>query len=351
MNLFKTSLLLITTGVLAGCQVETVHREKPSLVVDMIQVSEPISSQFRVFNGVVEPADVTPLAFRVDGELSAVFVKEGDKVKQGQTLAAVDDNRYQQQLNNAQARFDLAQRQLDRGKDLLTRKMISDAEYDELTATFKLAQANRLTALTQLKYTRLKAPFDGVVSAVGKKNHESVALGESVLSLYRESRLQVKINVSDSVLAMMTPSARARNYHPEVAFAGSEQRYSMRYLEHTSELHPQTHSYEFWLERAQVTPTILPGTSASVFVDMAAAGMNVQQGYLVPMTAIDSGTAKSEFYVWKSVDNTAQRHRIVVDQIVGSGAIVSSGVKQGDVIINSNIRKLRPGMNLKGVQL
>ncbi|MBA5764401.1 efflux RND transporter periplasmic adaptor subunit [Vibrio sp. 404] len=351
MMLRKTSLILLASSLLLGCQFEAEHREKPPLVVELLEVTAPISSQFRIFNGVVEPADLTPLSFRVEGELSQIVVKEGDRVKQGDVLATVNSDKFKQNLDNAQVRYELAARQLERGQDLYQREMVSSAELDELSATSKLAKAQRDTAKTFVRYSRLKAPFDGVISSVDKKKHENISPGEVVLTLYKEDQLHVKINVSDSILAMMDPTGRNRNYQPLVSFAGNEKRVAMHYLEHTSELHPQSQSYEFWLHREQITPEILPGTSATVYVDMVSAGMGNLHGHLIPMTAIYSGESNNDFYVWKLENNLAQRYPITVDQITGLGAVVSKGIEQGDTIINSNLRKLRAGMEIKGAAL
>ncbi|MGF1908463.1 efflux RND transporter periplasmic adaptor subunit [Vibrio kasasachensis] len=351
MNALKASWLLLVAAGLLGCEVETEHRNKPPLVVDLLHVTAPISSQYRVFNGVVEPADLTPLSFRVEGEISRVLIKEGDRVKQGDELILVNDDKLKQNLANAQARYDLAERQFERGRDLHKREMISKAELDELSATFKLTKAQRNMAYSLVNYTRLKAPFDGVISSINKKNHENISPGEVVLTLYREDQLHVKINVSDSILAMMDPTGHNRNYQPQVEFPANGKSFAMRYLEHTSELHPQRKSYEFWLYRDQVNPALLPGTSATVYVDMVAAGMDTKRGYLIPLTAIDTGETSGDFYVWKLENNLAHRYPISVGQITSSGVVVTAGVEQGDIVINSNLRKLRPSMQIEGAEL
>ncbi|ROV58616.1 efflux RND transporter periplasmic adaptor subunit [Vibrio ponticus] len=351
MILRKYSSLFLTVAVLSGCGMETEHRPKPSLTVDVLTLDAPISEQHRVFNGVVEAADLTPLAFRIEGELTQILVKEGDAIASGQPIALLNNQKYQQNLNNAQARFDLASKQLERAKDLYRQAMISKAQFDELSATFKLAKAQRDTAKTMLSYARLNAPFDGVISSVEKQSHESVTPGEVVVTLYRPDQLHVKINISDTILALMDPTGKNRTYQPYVAFAGSQKRHPMQYLEHTTELHPQSRSYEFWLSREQLATPVLPGSSAIVYVDMTAAGMGTHQGYLIPMTALDAGQKQGQFYIWKLQDERAYRYPITVDEILGNGAIVSLGVAQGDVIISSNIRKLREGMEIKGVHL
>lgn len=351
MRLVKYSVIAAAVLSLSACKSEVEHRPVNDLVVDTLSVGAPVESQYRNFNGLVVPAELTPLAFRVDGELAAVFVREGDNVRKGQVVALLKDAKQKQNLDDAQAKYELALKQFKRGEGLLRNKMISSAELDQLRASYKLAQANLEAAHARESYTRLTAPFDGVVSDVAKDKYESVAPGEVVMSVYMDSQVYVKINISDSVLAMLNPKIRSDRYQPQVRFSGHETGYTMAYLEHTTELHPQSQSYEFWLSMPQVTPAILPGTSAKVAVDLVQAGLNTAQGYQLPMTAIDAGTNRNSFFVWKLQQGEAHRYPVTVEQINGQGALISKGIHQGDVVINSNLRKLRDGMEVKGAEL
>lgn len=347
----KYSALALAVVALAGCNTDVQHRERPSLEVNTFEVAAPISSQFRVFNGQAMAAELTPLSFRIDGEISSILVQEGDRVEKGQVIALLDDAKAKQTLFDAQARYELALKQHRRGQELHGTSMISKAELDQLAAGLKLTKAQLGSAQSQVKYTRLRAPFAGIVSDVDKQKFENTSPGETVVSIYQGDKVYVKINVSDTVLAMVEPGLNKRKYHPQATFAGHEGSYTVNYLEHTSELHPDSQSYEFWLSMPQTDPAVLPGTSVKVSVDMVAAGIGSQQGFQLPMTAIDAGTTSNEFFVWKLQDDVAHRAPIKIEQINGSGAIVGSGVTQGDILINSNLRKLREGMEIKGAQL
>ena len=97
-----------------------------------LTVDQSVTSQYRTFKGQVEAAENTPLAFRVEGELQRVLVKSGQQVKKGDLLAELDADKFQQQRNDAQVQYQLATKQLQRGRELFERKMISKAELDEL---------------------------------------------------------------------------------------------------------------------------------------------------------------------------------------------------------------------------
>ncbi len=345
------TLAVVLIASLAGCTPEATHRATNPLVVDTFDVAAASESQYRNFNGQVMPAELTPLSFRLDGEIASILVKEGDKVSSGQAIAILDDSKAMQKLNDAQAKYELAVKQINRGKELHQSKMISRAELDELLANYQLANANLGAAKATINYTRLRAPFDGVVSSVEKEKYENVNPGETVISIYQDDKVYVKIDVSDSVLAMLDPEVNANKYRPMASFAGHRGSYPISYYEHTSELHPQSHTYQLWLKMAQPKEQILPGTSAKVSVDILKVGLNTVKAYLVPMTAIDAGNESQGFYVWKLEKGQAHRYSVSVDQITDNGALVGTGLQQGDVLINSNLRKLREGMKIKGVEL
>ncbi|MDW1819363.1 efflux RND transporter periplasmic adaptor subunit [Vibrio sp. Vb1018] len=349
----KRSLLTISAialAVLTGCKNENQAIVEQPLFVSTISVDAPVQSQHRAFKGIVVPAEQTPMAFRRAGEVQHVLVKAGDVVKQGQMIAKLDDSKEKQAVNDAEAQYTLAIRQLKRGEDLHARQMISKAELDELTANKELAEATFYNATNQLNYTRLFAPFAGKVSDVFKERFERVAIGEPVLNLYQNDLVYVRIEFSDNVLAMVDPNSDSMSYKPRATFSGIDGRFALDYLEHTSEPNAETQTYEMYLTMPQPKTEILPGTSVSVLVDMVKAGITSIDGYSVPVTALQAGSEGNEFFVWKKEGDIVTRVPVMISQVNGNGAIVSSGVSQGDILINSNLRKLREGKHVDVVE-
>ncbi|MFT6899763.1 MAG: RND family efflux transporter MFP subunit, partial [Paraglaciecola sp.] len=246
MKLAKYTFIGLALMGAVACSPNIEHRPKPPLVVDIFHVAAPIETQFRTFNGQAVPPELTPLAFRLEGEIMDVIVQEGQDVKKGQVLAILDDARLKEALNDAQAKLDLGARQFQRGKELRAREMISSSELDELQANYSLAVANANLAHVQLGYTRLRSPVDGVVSQVVKQDFERTGAGETVLSLYQSQDVYVEISVSDSVLTSLKPLLTLENYRPIAHFSGHQGDFPLAYLEHTSELNPQSQTYQFW---------------------------------------------------------------------------------------------------------
>lgn len=335
------SLLALTLFMLTGCQEETATEISEPLYISGFTVDAPVTQQFRSFKGQVVPAEQTPIAFRVTGEIQEVLVKAGDVVKQGQVIAKLEDSKVKQAVNDAKAQYTLASKQYQRGKELNRRAMISISELDELFANKELAKATYRSAKNQLTYTHLVAPFNGKVLDVYKEQFERAAAGEPILSLYQNDKVYVRIDLSDNVLAMINPEINRDSYHPVTTFVGLSGSYSMEYLEHTSEPNAQTQTYEMYLTMPQPSTEILPGTSATVNVDMVEAGIASIDGYHVPVSVLQAGQKAGLFYVWIIRDGQATKVPVTIRKIDGEGAIVASGVIQGDVLANSSLRKLR----------
>jgi len=342
--------LLIVVALLAGCKPEQQQQALAPLVVNTQVIMDVVVESTRNFNGIVEPAELTPLAFRMEGELIQLLVKPGHKVLKGQLIARLDDRKIKQAFTDAKAQFTLTERQLKRASTLAEKKLISPAEYDELKANVKLTRANYKLMQAQLDYTYLYAPFSGVIAEVSKKSFESVSLGEPVATLYRNDLVYVRVALSDSLLAQFDPRTQDKKYQPHVKFSGSQQSYLLSYLEHTSEPSPETHAFEVWFSMPQVKPEIRPGTSATLHVNLEQAGLDGFDGYLIPMNALDTGPTPGTFTVWKWVDGRVHEVAVVVSQVHSRGVLVSSGINKGDILVISGLEQLREAMKVELTQ-
>ncbi|MDO6685197.1 MULTISPECIES: efflux RND transporter periplasmic adaptor subunit [unclassified Agarivorans] len=339
----KTLALGSSLLLLVACSEPQEVQTIPSLNVITITISESAAQPEREFNARVEPAELTPLSFRVAGELTAMSIKPGQKVNKGQLLAQLDDRKIKQQVNDAKATFSLAERQLNRAQGLVGKSLLSQEEYDELEANFKLAGIDYQLAQSQLNYTQLRAPFSGLVAEVPKQSFENVAPGETAISIYQDDLVYVRLQLPDNLLAQIDPTERNYTYQPKARFAGTNELHTLTFLEHTSEPNPETQAFEVWMRMKQVSPAILPGTAVTMFVDLDAAGLVGKSGYLLPMTAIDPGSSDQQFYVWKVIEGLAQKVEVQVAQIHTEGVLVSEGLAQGDQIIVSSLARLRNG--------
>ena len=125
-------------------------------------------------------ADKVELTTRVSGVVVDVLVKPGQRVKTGTVLLRLDRTVLQARLDEATAEQTRAQadeadakRELERSQELFDRTVSSTSELEAATlrhvraqAALSGANARRVIAQKNLQDAELKAPFDGVVSAI-----------------------------------------------------------------------------------------------------------------------------------------------------------------------------------------
>ncbi len=177
--------------------------------------------------GTVRAAQTSAAASQMMGNIVEIRVHEGDHVQRGQVLAVIDGSQpraavdrataaelaAQQQRMGADSDLALAESTLKRYQSLYEKKSVSPQEFDEVKARqqaaiarrdmAKAGQAQAQAALSQtrtsLDYTRIRAPFDGVVT---EKKADSGTLASPGMPIFtvedvRHYRLEVTVNEND----------------------------------------------------------------------------------------------------------------------------------------------------------
>ncbi|MCV6611220.1 MAG: efflux RND transporter periplasmic adaptor subunit [Amphritea sp.] len=153
----------------------------------------------------IEPFQKVVLSAEVTGVVNQLSVSLGDRVTADQALVAFDATDYQLTVDLARARVKLSQaerkayqRQLERLQKLYNAKNISGSQLDEQQRLFDVSQAelqvNRLgvrQARQELKKTRIRAPFDAVVSQTLAEQGQLLNPGDPVLELVAIDQVKI----------------------------------------------------------------------------------------------------------------------------------------------------------------
>jgi membrane fusion protein, multidrug efflux system len=225
-----TPLAVVLAGGLSGCS----SQPKPTLTTPesirnlaVLPVRWAEAPDLLEGTGTVRAAQTSQLASQMMGNIVEVRVHEGDHVGRGQVLALIDDSQpranvdrataiesaAQQQLVAADSDLALAESTWKRYQNLYNKKSVSPQELDEVKARQQAALARRdmaqagrsqakaalAEARTSLDYTRIRAPFDGVVT---DRKVDSGALASPGMPIFtvedvHRYRLEATINESD----------------------------------------------------------------------------------------------------------------------------------------------------------
>ena len=166
------------------------------------------------FSGIVEAVEYVKLAFRVSGQVINLPVVEGQRVKKGQLIAAIDPRDISLQYAADKAAYETAAAQVERNKRLLGRQAISVQEYEISVANYQKAKSAYELSSNNMRDTKLTAPFDGSIEKRLVENYQRVNSGEGIVQLVNTQKLRIKFTVPDDYLYLL----RAKDVTFKVVF-------------------------------------------------------------------------------------------------------------------------------------
>lgn len=203
--------------------------------------------------GVLQAAEITgslqwlrrvELSTPVSGVVSQVAVNNGDEVQKGQLLFNLDPRGFNALVKKAEARVltgkearDEAKRELERVTEMYERTLLSDHELQlakialsNAEAELQAAEAERTLARLDLEYSRVQAPFDGVVLERGAEVGQTVVTrmqSVPLLVLAETGRMLARIEVGEQELATLRKGMEVQVRAGGKAFRGTVQRLGM----------------------------------------------------------------------------------------------------------------------------
>lgn len=348
--------LLILAGGL-GCTSEKPAKPPAAEVVSdvpILTVQRTAVPDYYEAVGTVRAAQTSQLASQTMGTITSVSVHEGDRVRRGQVLAVVDEtqpragfagaqagvNASQQEVAAAEADYALAQSTLQRYQGLFDKRSISPQEFDEVKTRFAAAQARlagaragkaqaeaaQAQARTNLDFSRIRAPFDGVVTAKLADVGMMAAPGTPVLVVEDPSRFRLEATVDEGTLGMVRLGDQVGVDLD--ALRGKDLQGKVVQIVPAADPSSRTFIVKIDLPR-------LPEIRSGIF-GRARFARGQRDSILVPHTAVLSRGQLRGVYV-VGADQVASLRYVTVGQSSGDSFEVLSGLENGERIVS------RPG--------
>jgi RND family efflux transporter MFP subunit len=325
------------------------QRTADPVPVEVAAVTDTSAAPDVVATGRYAPRDEIPLAFKTGGVVARLLVDEGDRVRRGQPLAALDLREIDALVAKAQAAVDKALRDRDRvarlaADSVATRAQLQDAETGLAAARADLAQAQ-----VNREYSVITAPEAGVVQQRLLVAGALAAPGTPVLVLGGSRRgAVVRAGVADRDVVRLRVGDAAQaafSAFPDRTFGGR-----VTLVAQAADPRTGTYAVEVALTDAasvplgmvgevRITPRSTPrGTRAST---SRAAGV---QGGAVPMAALLEAHGDSAWVLTlgSRQDTLPVRRRVRVAGVAGDRALVE-GVPPGTLVVARGAAFVTPG--------
>jgi membrane fusion protein (multidrug efflux system) len=267
---------------------------------------------------------------KVSGKIEQMLVVPGQEVKAGESLVQLDAREVQAQLDQADAVRQQAESDLKRATDLIQQKILSQSEYDAAQSKFHVADAAAAAARTLLDYTKVTAPFNGVITRKYADVGDLAAPGKPLLEMEDARDLQLETDVPEAVIGHLALGDRL-----EVRVSGVTNELLGMVSEIAPSADPDSHTFLVKLDLPSA-----PGLRAGQF-SRVAVPVGKTSALRVPATAVvQRGEMELVFVV---ANGHAQLRIVKTGKRVGDEVELVSGVDVGEQVVTEGAASLSDG--------
>ncbi len=356
--------------LIVACSGEQAPPTPQPIPVQTVTISSQTIPNVIELPGRVEPVRKAEVRARVTGIVQKRLYTEGTIVAEGQPLFSIDPResrasyaQTQAALARARATQSNARAVVERFKPLVAENAISGQEYDAALAAAREAEANvaqiraQLDAASlQLNYTTVRAPIAGRAGRAEVTEGALVSQAEGTLMTRIEQTAPVYVNFAQAaseVLAIrraISAGKIAMNANDSVevrlTFTDGSEYPIPGYIDFLAlSVDEETGTVGLRAEFPNPSGVLLPGEFVRAKLFMG----EVKQGIVVPQRAVTLSERGASVFVIDAKGLVAPRP-VKLGALVDGNWIVESGLKPGDVVIVSNLQKLRPGVPVKAVK-
>ena len=315
------------------------------------------SEKQRTFSGLCESGTEAQLSFRVSGVLKSINVVLGQKIKNRQHIASIDDSDavldYEKAVaaqKNTQVKVETAKSNLERIKNLYENNNVSLSEYEAAKNKYSAARSDysasmKNTALKkrELGYYKLYSSMDGIVVSKDANENENVSTGQTIITVNSEDDIQIVVGIPEKYISKIKKDNTAAitfSTLPGKIFKGvvTEISYSIS----TSSTYPVK------INLLEVDKAIRPGMPASVSLTIEPGR---ETGFvLAPANSVgEDNNGNFVFIVTQEAVGFGKVHKKIVQvgKLTDNGFQILSGVNEGDFIVTSGINKMTDGKKVK----
>ena len=336
-------------------------------------VTEPLTkrtiTQIVEASGTINPVQTVSIGSQVSGQISAIYVDYNSKVKKGQLLAEIDTSLFEAQVNQAKATIDNARANLakiqattandkltlTRYRNLYKKGFIAKSELDLAESTYSadLAQvksaqaqinqalASYSTAASNLRYTKITSPVDGVVISRAVDVGQTVAASFQTPELFSVAQdltqMQIEASVSEADIGKVKKEQDVEytlDGYPDETFKG---KVSQVRISPTTVSNVVTYSVIIDVENDEMK--LIPGMTANVSI-ITSKKVNILCAKSTALKFTPNTDGKGEKFdkqgIWLLADGEPKRVEIVTGVNDDTYTeIISNNLKDGDMVILS----------------
>ena len=300
-----------------------------SLEITTLEIQKSFNIKQR-FPGKILPLNYSKLAFEVAGKIDEVKVDIGDAVKVGDILAFLDPAEMRASLNQAIARYDLADQALNRFKDLKQKGFISNQELDRANSDYLIAKAQVDFYSVKLEQTKIRAPFNGFIQNRFFDSGTVTSPGIAILEIIDSTIVEAHVSIPSDVI-------QGLSIGEEYSFMINSKSYPAKFKRFTQ---MSSQGSDNRLCIFEFDTFINPGSISFLQLNQT----KEKRGAWVPLKSLSQGTQGlwNIYTVSKDQNNKYRVAKEIVELIYveGNNAFISGTISNGDMVVSGGAEQV-----------
>jgi multidrug efflux system membrane fusion protein len=350
-------LCVITVASLGAC---SKAKQAPPRIVPVVAETadqQNVPLQIKAI-GNVEAYNTVAIKSQINGEISEVFFREGQDVRQGRMLFRIDPRPFEAALQQAQsalvrdrAQAVNAQEDAKRYAALAGKGYVSVQEYDKartnsnaLDAVVQADEAAVENARLQLEYTAIMSPIDGRTGAIAvQKGNVIKANDVPLVTINQITPIYVTFSVPEQDLANIKKYQASGDLHVDVNIPQSGNKPikgSLTFID--NKVNTTTGTIMLKATFANQDRVLWPGQ----FVDVVLTLTTERNRVVIPTQAVQTGQQGKYVYVIKD-DLTAELRVVTPGRLYGDWTIIDKGIAAGEKVVTDGQLRITPGVKVE----
>ncbi|MBK8055737.1 MAG: efflux RND transporter periplasmic adaptor subunit [Saprospiraceae bacterium] len=296
---------------------------------------ENINAEY-AYSGTFEPNKETKISAEIQGKINVVLVDVGSVVSKGQTLIQLDNSLLKLQLQTIEVQIEGLEADVNRYTILAKADAIQGVQLEKAELGLKSAKVQKATLLEQINKTTIKAPFNGVVTAKLSEEGAFAAPGVPLLQITDITTLKFTVNVPEKDLSQFKLNqsySLTADAYSEILLTGK-----------TTMIGSKANMGSSFPVQFTVNNTSDLKIKSGMFGKVNLKNETQEQGIIIPASSIVGTANQQQVYLIKN--GKAVLHNITISKKIQNKAVVSSGLKAGDVIVTNGFINLFDGANI-----
>lgn len=343
--------------VSCGDEKPPVATAPPPVPVTLATVASSSAVFYDEYPGTLSALNEIQLTSQVTGYVTSIHFKDGDKVRKGQVLYTLDAQVYKANYQQAIADLQVQEANLEKTRkdaeryheldkhDAIAKQQVdyADAAYEVAKKQVAAARANVASVQSNVKFSRIYAPFGGTIGISQVKQGTSVVAGQTVLNtVSTDNPIAVDFNVDQKEIYRFLQIQQGKYSSADsvfmLAFGNEVYPFSGRIGLIDRAVDAQTGTIKTRLIFPNNKGMLKPGMNATVRVKNTSSANSA----VIPYKAVTEQLGEYFVYVAEDSSRVTQR-KVKLGNQVGSGVIVTEGLKEGERIAVEGVQNLREG--------